>query len=185
MFEAYFKLGFEHILDINGLDHVLFLLALTMPFSLKDWKRVIILATAFTVGHSVTLALSALDIIKVNSDLIEILIALSIFITALLQIIKKQSDQKLKKEYGLALLFGFIHGMGFSNFFKSILGKDNITIPLLSFNIGVEMAQILIVLAIITFNTAVFKYLKNRGYWVYTVGGLVCLWSLKLIVERL
>ena len=185
MFEAYLKLGFEHILDVNGLDHVLFLLALTIPFSLKDWKKVIILATAFTVGHSITLALSALNIIRVNSEMIEILIAVSIFVTALLQILKREGDKNMSKEYSLALFFGFIHGMGFSNFFKSILGKDDITIPLLSFNIGVELAQILIVLGVITINTIVFKLLSKRKYWVYLVGGAVCILSLQMIFERI
>jgi len=150
-FNLYFQLGMEHILDIRGYDHILFVVALTTIYQLKDWKRVLILVTAFTIGHSITLALATLQIIKFNSDLIEFLIPVTIFITATANLLRKKAEQSTKKiqlNYGLALFFGLIHGMGFSNYLRSLLGSDTtIFTQLLAFNVGLEMGQIIIVLS--------------------------------------
>ena len=185
MFGSYFNLGLEHILDINGIDHVLFLIALALPYALKQWKSVLILATAFTIGHSLTLALSALDIIKVNSTLIEIGIAVSIFLTALLNIVSPSVEAKRVSwtRYVGAAVFGLIHGMGFSNFFKTILGKDDITIPLLAFNIGVEVAQVLVVAAVLLISYVVVKVVEKR-WWNFTVSIVIAVWAGKMILER-
>jgi len=185
MFSSYLKLGFEHILDPKGLDHVLFILVLAVPFLLKDWKKVVLLATAFTLGHSLTLALSSLNIIKVNSTMVEILIAVSIFITAVYNIIDVNKN-RVSVKYPTALIFGLIHGMGFSNFFKSILGKDDIVLPLFAFNIGVELAQIIIVLITLMLSWLAVNVLKvKQKYWIYSISGIVLFWSLKMIVERI
>jgi len=185
MFTSYLQLGFEHILDPKGLDHVLFILVLTVPFVLKDWKKVVLLATAFTIGHSLTLALASLNIIKVNASLIEILIAASIFVTAIFNIIGENRNT-INLKYPTALIFGLIHGMGFSNFFKTILGKDDIILPLFSFNLGVELAQIVIVLITLVFGYIVVNYLKlKQKKWVYAVSIFVLIWSLRMIFERI
>jgi hypothetical protein len=185
MFESYLKLGVEHILDPNGLDHVLFIVVLTAPFLLKDWKKVILLATAFTLGHSLTLALAALDIIKLDSTLIEILIAVSICLTAVFNFLNT-SVSKMSGRYTLAAFFGLIHGMGFSNFFKSILGKDDIVLPLLAFNIGVEVAQVIIVIVVLALSQIWVKLLRlSHSFWVSILSSAVFIWSLKLIIERL
>lgn len=149
-FQLYFILGKEHILDYaNGYDHILFVLALCAMYLMRDWKKILILITAFTVGHSVTLALSTLDIVSVKAELIEFLIPLTIFITAVSNIFRKEENQStlsLQLNYGYALFFGLIHGLGFSNYLKSILGKDQSIIKqLLAFNIGLEFGQIIIV----------------------------------------
>ncbi|MEM9856897.1 MAG: HupE/UreJ family protein [Bacteroidota bacterium] len=148
-FSLYFQLGMEHILDTNGYDHILFVIALCAVYVISDWKRVLILITAFTIGHSITLALATLNIIKFNSDLIEFLIPLTIFLTAFSNLFKKENSFKARKiqtNYLLAVVFGLIHGLGFSNFLRSILGKDkSIFTQLLAFNIGLEIGQIIIV----------------------------------------
>ena len=184
MFGQYLNLGFEHILDPNGLDHVLFIVILTAPYLLKDWKKVIVLATAFTVGHSLTLALSSLDFIKVNGQFVEICIALSILVTAIYNVI--QSGQQIKTRYIAALIFGLIHGLGFSNFFKAILAGDSILLPLLAFNLGVELAQIIIVIAVLLLAfLAVNKFKLQQKIWIMILSVPVLIWSVKMVLERL
>ena len=147
-FQLYFRLGVEHILDINGYDHILFVVALCAIYLVQDWKKVLILVTAFTIGHSITLALSTLDIIQVNRDLIEFLIPVTIFITAFTNITRKQHSLRqsyIQLNYVFALFFGLIHGLGFSNYLKSLLGKsESIVVQLLAFNLGLELGQLII-----------------------------------------
>lgn len=149
-FELYFQLGIRHILDINGLDHILFIVALCSIYILKDWKRVLVLVTAFTIGHSITLALSALNILLVNTAIIEFLIPVTIFITAFANLFKKQfsfQHKKLQLNYFFALFFGLIHGFGFSNYLKSLLGSQNSIVgQLFAFNLGLELGQIVVVM---------------------------------------
>ncbi|MCU0382484.1 MAG: HupE/UreJ family protein [Cyclobacteriaceae bacterium] len=149
-FELYFGLGKDHILDYrNGYDHILFVLALCALYTARDWKKLLILITAFTVGHSITLALATLHIVEVNAELIEFLIPLTIFITAASNIFRNEENQttfSLQLNYLYALVFGLIHGLGFSNYLKSILGKDeSIVTQLLASNLGLEFGQIIIV----------------------------------------
>lgn len=149
-FQLYFVLGKDHILDYaNGYDHILFVVALCAIYLTRDWKKILILVTAFTIGHSVTLALATLNVIAVNSDLVEFLIPLTIFITAFGNLFRKEesySSKPVQTNYLLALTFGLIHGMGFSNYLKAILGKDHsVVTQLLAFNLGLEFGQLLIV----------------------------------------
>lgn len=149
VFQIYFNLGLDHILDKDGLDHIIFILVLCALYSINDWKKLLILVTAFTIGHSITLALATLDIIKVNTDVVELLIPVTILITAVTNIASSDTRQrsgKYKINYFLALFFGLIHGMGFSNVLRSLLGKDETIITqLLAFNIGLEVGQLVIV----------------------------------------
>lgn len=150
-FALYFQLGWQHIVAWDGYDHILFITALCAIYLLTDWKKVLILVTAFTVGHSITLALSVLNRVPVSSSLIEFLIPVTIFITALANIIRLESHANrppaaLQLNYFFALFFGLIHGMGFSNYLKSLLGTQaNVAKPLLAFNLGLEFGQILVV----------------------------------------
>lgn len=186
MFKEYLKLGIEHILDPNGIDHVLFLLVLVILFSLKNWKQVIVLATAFTIGHSLTLAFSALGWISTSSKLIEILIALSIAFTALLNMFKPDPKGDLKGRYLSAIIFGLIHGFGFAGFFKTILGNDSIVLPLLAFNIGVELAQVTIVILVLLASYLIVDILKlKKRHLVLGTSFLVFLYAIKLVLERL
>jgi len=143
MFPTYFQLGFEHITDITGYDHMLFLLALCAAYVYSDWKKILVLVTAFTIGHSITLALAVLNIIPVNSDWTEFLIPVTIVATAAKNLISRQS-KAATVTYVMALVFGLIHGMGFSNYLRSLLG-DELLLPLFSFNVGLEVGQLLVV----------------------------------------
>jgi hypothetical protein len=154
-FGLYFGVGKDHILDYrNGYDHILFVIALCALYTLRDWRRVLVLVTAFTVGHSITLALATFRIISVRTDVVEFLIPLTIFLTAGSNILKREEyfqDRKIQLNYALALFFGLIHGMGFSNYLRELLGMtSNITIPLLGFNVGLEFGQIVIVVLFLT-----------------------------------
>ena len=124
-FWLYFSLGKEHIADLAGYDHILFVMALCLRYLLQDWKKILVLVTAFTVGHSITLALSVLDYIRVSTKWIEFLIPVTIVVTSFSNVFTfspKQSS-KVSLIYSLALFFGLIHGLGFSNYLKKSIGK--------------------------------------------------------------
>ena len=157
---SFFINGWEHIVDINAYDHLLFVMTLCAAFKLTQWKQILVIITAFTIGHSVTLILSSLDIIPSNSKLIDTLIPFTIMITALANIMYydkkgKFSDTKLK--YGIALVFGLIHGLAFASNFKFMLFEDSIVMPLFLFNIGIEVGLLFIVLL---FMIALWLYTK-------------------------
>ena len=146
---SFFINGWEHIVDINAYDHLLFVMTLCAAFRLTQWKQVLVIITAFTIGHSGTLILSSLDIIPANSKLIDTLIPFTIIITAIANVINydkqgKFSDAKIK--YGIALVFGLIHGLAFASNFKFMLFEDSILMPLFLFNLGIEAGQLFIVL---------------------------------------
>lgn len=147
-FSLYYGLGFDHILDIAGYDHILFVIALCTLYQIADWKRVLILVTAFTIGHSVTLALATFKLVDFDTNLIEFLIPITIFITAITNLIVKGegSTAKVTINYLFAGIFGLIHGLGFSNYLQSLLGRDStIILELFAFNVGLEVGQIIIV----------------------------------------
>lgn len=149
-FQLYFILGKDHILDyLNGYDHILFVVALCAVYVSRDWKKILILVTAFTIGHSITLALATLEIISVNTKLVEFLIPVTIFITAFGNLFRREdhiSSKPVHTNYLLALSFGLIHGMGFSSYLRAILGKDEtIATQLLAFNLGLELGQLIVV----------------------------------------
>lgn len=156
-FILYLRLGFEHISDLSGYDHILFVIALAAVYPLREWKHLLILVTAFTIGHSITLALATLGWVNFDPDLIETLIPVTIFITAAINIGERfardpekalQRDWRMK--YVLAIGFGLIHGLGFSNFLRAILGlEESLVLPLFSFNVGLELGQLVIL--VITF----------------------------------
>lgn len=149
-FQLYFILGKDHILDyLNGYDHILFVVALCAVYLFREWKKVLVLVTAFTIGHSITLAMATLQIISVRSDLVEFLIPLTILVTAVSNLFRNEEGKmrsRVQTNYLLALFFGLIHGMGFSNYLRALLGKDqSITSQLLAFNLGLEFGQLVIV----------------------------------------
>lgn len=146
---VFFVNGWEHIVDINAYDHLLFVMTLCAAFKLSEWRQILIIITAFTIGHSGTLIISALDIIPTNPKLIDLLIPFTIMLTAMANVINygkkgKFSDTKIK--YLIALGFGLIHGLAFASNFKFMLFSDSIVMPLFLFNIGIEVGQLFIVL---------------------------------------
>lgn len=152
-FNFYITLGFEHISNLAGYDHILFLVALCAVYRIEQWRNILILVTAFTIGHSVTLVLASYDAFTIPSKIIKFLIPATIFITAIHNVVSQHSIEKSSKmgrNYAMALFFGFIHGMDFSNYFKAlIMDPSEIVTPLLGFNIGIELGQLLVVFFIV------------------------------------
>lgn len=189
------RLGFEHILDVNGVDHILFIVALCTGYSWADWKRLVVLVTFFTVGHSITLALATLEIVQISSILVEILIPVTILATAIHSFAtrnKRDSGSDKPKDppitlYLLTVFFGLIHGLGFSNFLRALLGsEESIFLPLLSFNIGLELGQIIVVIAFVSLVTFVQKSFRLRASVTAVVLSLIVgVWSCYMIIERL
>ena len=186
-FQFYLKLGFNHIANFNGYDHILFLVVLCAVYQLKQWKKIIILVTAFTIGHSITLFLVSFDIFSIPSRYVKLLIPITIMITSLLNIrsIEKIKNSNMSKNYFLALFLGLIHGMDFSNYFKAlIMSPEEIIIPLLAFNIGLEIGQFLIVFVIVYISYVFLSVLKVKYYsWNLFVSGAAFGVSLILILE--
>jgi len=189
-FELYLKLGIDHIADIKAYDHILFILSLTIVYQIKFWKKLLILITAFTLGHTLTLFLASFNIIKISTDWIEFLIPVTIFLTALINVLQKSdkfaaSSHRFK--YLAALFFGLIHGLGFSNYLRAMISaEDSILAPLLSFNLGVEIGQILIVLVALGISLLVVELLNvKRRDWNLIVSGAAMGISLVLILERI
>jgi len=153
-FSFYLKQGIQHILDLQGYDHMLFVITLCAIYELRAWRKVLILLTAFTIGHSITLVLAGLGVLKLPQDVIETLIPVTICLTAVSNLIfyKRFKNKHVNFAYWLALIFGFIHGAGFSNFFRAMfMGmKEDVIIPLIGFNLGIELGQIVIVLVFFT-----------------------------------
>ena len=189
VFQLYLSLGLSHIADIQGYDHILFILALCGVYVLKQWKHVLILITAFTLGHSLTLVLATFNIISIPSSLIELLIPITILITATGNIVYKKVEFSKKLhvfKYFTALFFGLIHGLGFSNYLRSLLLQEqDLIMPLFAFNVGIELGQVLIVLGIL-FIAELFVHLfhSNRREWNLVISGMALGISLILIIER-
>jgi hypothetical protein len=183
-FSLYFQLGYAHITDLNGYDHILFVIALCAVYRLSDWRRVLILVTAFTVGHSITLALSTLRLVAYNTEVIEFLIPVTILITAvsnffhrsrLDSIFETENRSAALGRYVMALAFGLIHGLGFSNYLRSLLGREaSIVQPLFAFNLGLEWGQILIVLLVLTISFLLVDVFRVRKHdWKLILSGAV------------
>lgn len=187
-FLFYLQLGWEHIISNDALDHQLFILALIAIFSFRDWKKVLILVTAFTIGHSLTLVLSALDMFRFPSDWVEFLIPCTIVFTALDNIIFSKNEKKLiQLNYYLALLFGLIHGMGFANSVRMMLANEqDITLPLFGFNVGLELGQIVVVAIALFIHYIFSEVLKlSNKIWIYIISVPIFIFALKMALERI
>lgn len=188
-FWIYFNIGLKHVLDINGYDHVLFLIALCIPYTFNDWKRVLLLVTLFTIGHTISLILSVYGVISVQVNLVEFLIPITILVTALFYLFNA-GKTKRKESMGfvssVTLFFGIIHGLGFSNYFKSILpGKaSDKLLPLLEFALGIEVAQVIVVVFLLIISylvQTVFRF--SRKDWTLVAASFVCGVVVPMIIE--
>ena len=185
--KLYFDLGWHHIISWSALDHVLFISALAAVYILKDWKKVLILVTAFTIGHSLTLVLSVYDVIRFSNKWVEFLIPCTIIATAIFNFLLKDFTYKsLRLNYFLALFFGLIHGMSFANSIRFMLaGDQTIALPLLSFNIGLEVGQIAVVTIILLICYLSINILKvHRKVWMLLLSVIAFGVALKMAVER-
>jgi hypothetical protein len=188
-FGLYLSLGFDHIADLAGYDHILFLMALCAVYSLKEWAKVLILVTAFTLGHTLTLALATLDLVRISTPLVEFLIPLTIITTGMWNIVQRSSsDHTLSHriKYAIAMFFGLIHGLGFSNYLRSLLGTEqDLLLPLFSFNLGLELGQIMIVLVVLLVSFTLVNIIgMKRREWNLLLSGAAIGVSLILCVER-
>ncbi|MCD9016295.1 HupE/UreJ family protein [Parachryseolinea silvisoli] len=188
-FRVYFEIGRDHILDYqDGYDHILFVVSLCALYLMRDWRQILVLVTAFTIGHSITLALSVLNIVTVKSELIEFLIPLTIFITSVSNLFKDEENPgtgTLQLNYLFAAVFGLVHGLGFSNYLRGILGKDDrIVSQLLAFNLGLEVGQIIIV---VLFLVAAFIMVDlfgvNRRDWKMVISSAIAGMALMLMKD--
>lgn len=188
-FNLWFTTGVQHIADLEGYDHMLFLLSLCGIYSIKEWKKVLILVTAFTIGHSITLALSTTDVFTVKSGIIELLIPITIMLSAVSNILYSLQNKEINTQlnYFMALFFGLIHGLGFSYLLKSLLGNsESILPPLFAFNIGLEAGQLIIVVIILFISLFLTEFikLKNKTKNI-SISALAFVMGTIMLIERI
>lgn len=183
----YVELGFDHILDPDGYDHILFVLVMVCIYTMRDWRKILILVTAFTIGHSLTLLVASMKWITYDPTIIEILIPVTILISAIANLFHKEKDGHVSWiHYALALVFGLVHGLGFSSFFRAlVVDNSELVYSLLGFNIGVELGQLLIVGAylVLAYLLGILgichKYIRN------TISILVAAESMRILISLL
>ena len=194
-FAIYLGLGFDHITDLRGYDHILFVIALCAIYTLRQWRQVLILVTAFTIGHSVTLALATLQVLEYRTDVVELLIPITILITAVVNFFHQEKSSRFaigkakersRSRYVLAGVFGLIHGLGFSNYLRSLLGRESAILqPLLAFNIGLELGQLLFVMLVLSIAWVVVDRLNvGKRTWILIISGMVAGMAISLILAN-
>ncbi|MEN8746312.1 MAG: HupE/UreJ family protein [Polaribacter sp.] len=188
-FILYFKMGFYHVLDFSAFDHILFLIVLAVVFNFKQKSKVAWLVTLFTIGHSITLGLSAFGVVKVSTKLIEFLIPVTILITGFMNVFRAKKAASGSESINLifALFFGLIHGLGFSTYFKMMVskGEDKI-VPLLEFALGIEVSQIIIVFGILVFGTFLDFFTRvSKRDWILVASSIVIGISFQMMLERI
>ena len=186
-FWLYFKLGLTHVLDTQAYDHVLFIIVLVAAYNFSNWKRLLGLVSLFTLGHTISLLLASYDIVTVSSTVIELLIPLTILITALFNIIaarKSNHSEKIGLLFIITFFFGLIHGFGFATYFNMI--KDETTfLPLLEFAIGIEIAQIIVVIAVLIVSFIFQSFLRfNKRDWILIISSIVIGMVIPMLIEN-
>lgn len=187
-FIFYIGMGWEHIMSINAADHILFLMAISSVYLVKDYKKILLLVTAFTIGHTLTLILSSYDIIRFSSKWVEFLIPITIVIAAVNNFIEKTQRSAIQNmKYILVFGFGLIHGMGFANTIRMILiESESISLPLFSFNVGLEAGQIIIVSCILILSFIWVKIIKLKQiWWIRLLSGLAGMGGVYFCLMRL
>jgi hypothetical protein len=187
-FWFYCKLGINHVLDWGAYDHVLFLTALTVPFTFRNWKKVLVLATLFTIAHCFSLLLSAYDFVRVNVELVEFLIPLTILSTALYNILLALNIRREGKAYLLEFtttFFGLIHGFGFSNYFNMLMsGEQEKLGPLVGFASGIEISQILVIFSVLLMGYIFQNSLKVKKLtFVVVVSSAIVLLTIPMLMK--
>ena len=188
-FWVYFQIGLRHVLDIHAYDHVLFLTALVIPFTFKDWKRILLSVTLFTLGHTTALLLSVYEIMVIKASVVEFLIPITILTTALFNLFtigKSTKKEKLNLVFFITLFFGIIHGLGFSNYLQSLLGKESSIIsPLFAFNIGLELGQMVVVSLVLGLGTLLAHLLPIRQKtYVRILSGIIIGFVIPMLLNR-
>ncbi len=189
-FELYLQLGLTHIADFKGYDHILFIITLCAVYQIAHWKKILILVTAFTIGHSLTLILATLNLVRIPSDWVEFLIPVTILLTAIGNLLQKKTTYNLRHhiyKYSLALIFGLIHGLGFSNYLRSMLAaEEGLAWPIFSFNVGIELGQLIVVAGFLVLGIIFMNLLKAKPReWNLFFSGAGFGISAILIIDRL
>ncbi|MCC9072819.1 HupE/UreJ family protein [Flavobacterium sp. F-65] len=188
-FWIYFQIGLKHVLDIHAYDHVMFLMALTIPYAFKDWKRILLLVTVFTVGHTLALLLSVYGIITIKVNIVEFLIPITILITAFFNFFtagKSSKTESINLVFFITLFFGIIHGLGFSNYFRTILGGSPTSklLPLAEFALGIEAAQIIVVFVVLIISyivQTIFRFSKRD--WTLAMSAFIIGVVIPMVIE--
>lgn len=187
-FLLYVKMGLNHVLDFSAYDHILFLIALAVIFSFHQLKKVLWLITLFTLGHTITLALSAYGFLKIDVTIVEFLIPVTIFITGVVNIYNLKNNSIKKDNINLifALFFGLIHGLGFSNYFRMMVGREeDKLLPLIEFALGIEISQVIIVLGVLVVGSIVQSTLRvTKRDWILVTSSIVIGFVIPMMIER-
>lgn len=189
-FIFFLKEGLFHVLDWNAYDHILFLIALVVVYDFKNWKKVLWLISLFTIGHTFSLILATYKIVLVSSNWVEFLIPVTILITAAVNVFyARKVSKKTKTNANLffALFFGLIHGLGFSSYFKLLIGtSNNKLMPLLEFAIGIEFSQIIIVFIILLLGFIFQMFFRfSKRDWVIIISSIVIGVTLPMLKESI
>ncbi|HET8753064.1 MAG TPA: HupE/UreJ family protein [Salinimicrobium sp.] len=189
-FWLYFNLGLTHVLDWRAYDHILFIAVLVAAYSFNEWKKIVWLVSLFTIGHTLSLALSTFNVVIVKSELVEFLIPLTILLTAIYNIFsagKKPKNGKIRVLYFSTLFFGIIHGFGFSTYFKMISGNVSAKVlPLLEFALGIETAQVIIVLGVLILSFIfqnIFRF--SQRDWILIISSIVIGFAIPMLAENI
>jgi hypothetical protein len=202
-FAVYLHLGFDHIADLRGYDHILFIVALSAGYGLGHWRHLLVLVTAFTVGHSVTLALATLRLISVSTAWVEFLIPVTILATGAFTLVEtrmlperrsgdlpddlKGPARAQRVKYVMALFFGLIHGLGFSTYLRAVMGdEESIALPLFSFNVGLEVGQLVILGCMLGVGWTVVRWSPvGVTWWTRLLAGGASAAAAALVVGRI
>jgi HupE / UreJ protein len=185
----YFNIGLKHVLDINAYDHVLFLIALTVPYAFKDWKRLLILVSLFTVGHTMALLLSVFNVVIFKANLVEFIIPITILIVAFFNLFtagKNNKNESISLIAIVTLFFGVIHGLGFSNYFKAILpgSSTDKLIPVSEFALGIEVAQIIVIFVVLILSYIVQTFFRfSKRDWTLVMSAFIIGVVLPMIIQ--
>lgn len=193
-FAVYLRLGFGHIADWGALDHILFVVVLAAGYAPAAWRRLLVLVTAFTAGHSITLALATLRLVSIGSGLVEILIPITILATGAFNVLEARTSRDAPErpgrqrhvKYGMALCFGLVHGLGFSTVLRALLGdEESIALPLFSFNVGLELGQLAVLAAVLLLTwTTVRRGRMRQRAWTVIVSSVASLAALLFLAGR-
>ncbi|HEY4628420.1 MAG TPA: HupE/UreJ family protein [Flavobacterium sp.] len=188
-FWIYFEIGLRHVLDLFAYDHVLFLIALTVPYAFKDWKRLLLLVSIFTIGHTLALLLSVFGVIIIKGNLVEFLIPITILIVAFFNLFtagKSSKNESISVVVFITLFFGIIHGLGFASYFKSLLGgsPQSKLLPLSEFALGIEAAQIVVVFVVLILSYIVQTFFRfSKRDWTLVMSSFIIGVVLPMIIE--
>jgi hypothetical protein len=188
-FWIYFEIGLRHVLDLSAYDHVLFLIALTVPYAFKDWKRLLLLVSIFTIGHTLALLLSVFGVLIIKGNLVEFLIPITILVVAFFNLFtagKSSKNESISVVVFITLFFGIIHGLGFASYFKSLLGgsPQSKLLPLSEFALGIESAQLIVVFVVLILSYIVQTFFRfsNRD-WTLVMSSFIIGVVLPMIIE--